>query len=184
MVFPILASGALGVNPTDADVELARQAMFDIKSASDSWIPQLNALIQRKGGTVDLAEPNPAATGAAEGHEGSDTPADGGTNASDDPAETGTTGVDHMNPLIAGRDGNADTGGMLEGTIENLADKDGNVAPMATKIDKSMVPADVLEFKPKKNRWVEGDDGAYYILYDDKLTDKVRAAWYRAVEIS
>ena len=183
MVFPILASGALGVNPTDADVELARQAMFDISSASDSWIPQLNALIQRKGGTVDVSQPNPQSTGPAEGHEDK-SPANGGTNASGDPAETGTTGVDHTNSLIAGRDGNADTGGMLEGTVENLTDKDGVVAPMATKIDKSMVPDDVIDFKPKKNRWIEGDDGAFYILYDAKLTDNVRAAWYRAVEIS
>ena len=52
MVFPILESGALGINPTDADVELARQATFDITAASGSWALQLNDLITRSGGEI------------------------------------------------------------------------------------------------------------------------------------
>ena len=50
MVFPVLESGALGINPTDADVELARQSMFDIKAPSNTWEAQLSDLNQRHGG--------------------------------------------------------------------------------------------------------------------------------------
>ena len=56
MVFPILESGALGVNPTDADVELARQAMFDVKAPSSTWAAQLNDLNQRHGGQRIIEE--------------------------------------------------------------------------------------------------------------------------------
>lgn len=52
MVFPILESGALGVNPTDADVELAKQATFDVAAPSNTWASQLNRLAQRNGGEI------------------------------------------------------------------------------------------------------------------------------------
>ena len=55
MVFPILESGALGVNPTDADVELARQAQFDISAPSNTWNAQLAGLRART-----LGDPEPA----------------------------------------------------------------------------------------------------------------------------
>ena len=53
MVLPVLASGALGVNPTDADVELAKQSQFDIAQPSSTWNSQLNDLIVRNGGVAE-----------------------------------------------------------------------------------------------------------------------------------
>ena len=50
MVFPILESGSLGVNPTDADVDLARKATFDVSSPSDTWMVQLNDIIAKAQG--------------------------------------------------------------------------------------------------------------------------------------
>ena len=59
MVLPVVSSGALGVNPTDADVELAKRSMFDVSAASKTWDDQLVAIINRKGGA---AERNPVVT--------------------------------------------------------------------------------------------------------------------------
>ena len=56
MVFPILATGALGVNPTDADVELAKSSQFNVSAPSTTWASQLNALIERNGGTGNIPE--------------------------------------------------------------------------------------------------------------------------------
>ena len=56
MVFPVLESGALGVNPTDADVELAKSSQFDVTAPSSSWADQLNALIVRNGGQGDVPQ--------------------------------------------------------------------------------------------------------------------------------
>ena len=56
LVFPILESGALGVNPTDADVDLARKASFDYTAPSTTWAAQLNDLINREGGTGGIVE--------------------------------------------------------------------------------------------------------------------------------
>ena len=50
MVFPILESGTLGVNPTDADVDLARKATFDISARSDTWLAQLDDIIAQARG--------------------------------------------------------------------------------------------------------------------------------------
>ena len=50
MVFPILESGALGVNPTDADVDLARKATFDVTAPSNTWNSQLNDVIAQARG--------------------------------------------------------------------------------------------------------------------------------------
>ena len=54
MVFPILATGDLGVNPTDADVELAKSAQFDLSAPSGTWAAQLNQLIDINGGTGQI----------------------------------------------------------------------------------------------------------------------------------
>ena len=56
MVFPILSTGALGVNPTDADVDLARKSQFDVSAPSVTWASQLNRLIATAGG--DTVIPN------------------------------------------------------------------------------------------------------------------------------
>ena len=50
MVFPILESGALGVNPTDADVELAKKATFDYTAPSQTWMQQLDDIIAKAKG--------------------------------------------------------------------------------------------------------------------------------------
>lgn len=55
MVFPILESGALGVNPTDADVELARKSTFDVTSPSNTWDAQLDTIIKNNGGSPKTA---------------------------------------------------------------------------------------------------------------------------------
>ena len=65
MVFPILESGALGVNPTDADVDLARKATFDVNSPSNTWAAQLNDIIVKNGGAA-LETPKPTKWGGAE----------------------------------------------------------------------------------------------------------------------
>ena len=56
MVLPILASGALGVNPTDADVKLAKETQFDIAAPSNTWDIQLVDLINRSGGTAEAVK--------------------------------------------------------------------------------------------------------------------------------
>ena len=56
MVFPILATGALGVNPTDADVELAKSSQFNVTAPSTTWAAQLNALIERNGGVGSIPD--------------------------------------------------------------------------------------------------------------------------------
>ena len=50
MVFPILEAGVLGVNPTDADVDLARKATFDITARSNTWNAQLDDIIAKAKG--------------------------------------------------------------------------------------------------------------------------------------
>ena len=56
IVLPILASGALGVNPTDADVKLAKEAQFDVAAPSNTWDAQLVDLINRSGGTATVVK--------------------------------------------------------------------------------------------------------------------------------
>ena len=66
LVLPVVSSGALGVNPTDKDVELAKQAQFDITSPSNTWTSQLTDLINRSGGVAEAVAAIAEQTGNTE----------------------------------------------------------------------------------------------------------------------
>ena len=51
---PILESGALGVNPTDADMEYARNVVVNLDRHSRTWIPQLTDFKNRAAGNYEL----------------------------------------------------------------------------------------------------------------------------------
>ena len=158
----------LGPGPkTDFDFKVIAESIGQledtpagIKATLQRVIDNANEEIIALGGTVPSVE-SPYETSSAQN------------------AEEGSSEVEGGSLIVRSHEEEA---GDLAGTIENLQGKS-NYAPVATKIDKSLVPQDVIDFNPKKNRWVQGDDGAYYIHYDAKRADKILAAWYRALEV-
>ena len=165
MVFPILESGALGVNPTDADVDLAKKATFDVTAPSTTWASQLNDLINREGGVGDIAAVLAQQTG------NTDTVAQ----VSDGKTKVNTSNVNTETPA--------------ETPAETPEEPEGEKNPYATTFDSALpglrgnwaeisedkVPEDVKAIG-EKNRTIISDDNYVFVLHDAGVFFEAR--WY------
>ena len=98
LVFPVLESGALGVNPTDADTQLARESTFDITAPSTTWASQLNDLINREGGVGEIIDVLAKKTGNQETVQGVNS---GNTTVNTSNVGVEPQGASNTNSLIA-----------------------------------------------------------------------------------
>ena len=173
MVFPILESGALGVNPTDADTQLAKQSTFDVKAPSTTWAAQLNDLIAREGQTGNVVEVIVQELAQKTGNEQSvgqpvNVPALE-TELPDDPR------VDIEQGGLPAGEVEEEEVGPLPGDTEWTKNVDGTKYEFVD-VSNADVPEDVVslwvtEGEPNK-RVIQGDDGYYYVHRDRFFSGK------------